>query len=313
MCRRRGVVTSVVAVAVALFVFILAPYTAAGTSGLAFLKISPGARPTAMGEAFTAVDGDINAMWFNPAGIGKIKSLEVTGTHVAWFQGASYEYLAGVYALGNIGTLGAQLCLFNGGEIKETDAEFNETGKKIAATDLSIGVSYGRELSLSGLNLLVGAGIKFVSESLGDVKSSGISLDFGAIYNVMEQLNVGCSLQNLGLGKIKKDSFPLNLRLGVKYNVTNELSLGGDVVLPNDHKPYICPGVEYVYGGMQNLEIALRAGYKIGSDVTGSMSGLSAGGGVLYKMEKMSLGADIAYVGYGDLGNVIRVSLLLRM
>ena len=31
-----------------------------GTSGAAFLKIGPGARPAAMGEAFSAVEGDVH-------------------------------------------------------------------------------------------------------------------------------------------------------------------------------------------------------------------------------------------------------------
>jgi len=300
--------------AVVVILFAAVSCAIAGTSsGLTFLKIAPGARATAMGEAFAATDDDVGAMWFNPAGIGRISSLEVIGTHVVWFQGMSYEYLAGAYRLGDIGTLGLQLSLFNGGEIKETAPDFSETAKKIAVMALSIGIGYARELQFSGLSFVVGGSVKINSESLGNVKSSGVGIDVGATCRAIEKLNIGVSVQNFGLSKVKGDNLPLNLRAGVKYNITDELCAAGDIVLPIDHNLYICPGVEYVYEGMENLKLALRAGYKIGSDVTGSLSGISLGGGVLYKMEKMGFGADIAYVGYGDLGNVIRVSLLLRM
>lgn len=39
----------------------------AGTSGLSFLKLGIGARPTGMGEAFTSISGDIFSLYWNPA------------------------------------------------------------------------------------------------------------------------------------------------------------------------------------------------------------------------------------------------------
>src|SRR5687767_5725272 len=48
----------------------------AGTSGAAFLKIAPGARPVGMGEAFTGVADDIHSVYFNPAGLAMIHKPE---------------------------------------------------------------------------------------------------------------------------------------------------------------------------------------------------------------------------------------------
>src|SRR5207302_10246043 len=53
-----------------------------GTSGAAFLKIGPGARPAAMGEAFTGVADDIHAIYWNPAGLATLRSPELTGMHM---------------------------------------------------------------------------------------------------------------------------------------------------------------------------------------------------------------------------------------
>jgi len=44
----------------------------AGTSAFAFLKINSGARPVAMGGAFTGVADDENSLYYNPAGIASM-------------------------------------------------------------------------------------------------------------------------------------------------------------------------------------------------------------------------------------------------
>ena len=43
--------------------------SATGTTGAQFLRICPGARPAALGGAFTAVTDDANAVAYNPASI----------------------------------------------------------------------------------------------------------------------------------------------------------------------------------------------------------------------------------------------------
>src|ERR1700689_2585823 len=77
-----------------------------GTSGAEFLKIGPGARPVGMGEAFTGVADDIHAIYWNPAGLGTLKSPEMTGMHMQYFQNIQYEFAAFAYPTQRFGTFG---------------------------------------------------------------------------------------------------------------------------------------------------------------------------------------------------------------
>lgn len=46
-----------------------------------FLDLGNGVRPTGMGEAFVAVADDINALFYNSAGLSRLEQLEVTGMY----------------------------------------------------------------------------------------------------------------------------------------------------------------------------------------------------------------------------------------
>ena len=68
-----------------------------GTSGAQFLKIGAGARPTAMGDSFVAVGEDVNAVYFNPAGIAEISRPEMSVMHTQWIADTSYDFGAFCY------------------------------------------------------------------------------------------------------------------------------------------------------------------------------------------------------------------------
>src|SRR5579872_4457900 len=80
-----------------------------GTTAAAFLKIEPGARAEGMGEAFTAVADDIDAIAWNPAGLGGLTQREASFVHNKIEEDVSLEYLAYVQPLGDLGTMAASL------------------------------------------------------------------------------------------------------------------------------------------------------------------------------------------------------------
>ena len=66
----------------------------AGTSGAQFLKLAPGARPAAMGEAFSGVADDVHAVYYNPADLARTSQVEIAAAHQSYFQGISHEFAA---------------------------------------------------------------------------------------------------------------------------------------------------------------------------------------------------------------------------
>src|SRR5436189_231977 len=65
-----------------------------GSSGAAFLKVGPGARQGAMGEAFAGTADDVYSIYYNPAGLGNLSKVEAAGMHDQQFQGINSEFAA---------------------------------------------------------------------------------------------------------------------------------------------------------------------------------------------------------------------------
>src|SRR3989339_1761878 len=66
----------------------------AGSTVAEFLEISPSARASALGNAYTSLTNNGNSLYWNQAGLAKIRSSQVTLTHIAYFQNINYDYLS---------------------------------------------------------------------------------------------------------------------------------------------------------------------------------------------------------------------------
>ncbi|MBI5555619.1 MAG: PorV/PorQ family protein [Elusimicrobia bacterium] len=279
-----------------------------GTSGAQFLKIGIGGRATAMGGVYTGVADDVSAIYWNPGGLGGLKSTEVIYTYNKWFQDITHQFAGGAVPVGNIGVfgLGVTMLGMNDLEKRTTDVEIAQGTFK--AQDMSIAVSYGKAITAS---LMLGGALKMLSSKIDDESASGTAVDLGALMKTgVQGLNVGLAVTNIG-GKYKfideGDPLPMTVKLGAGYKILNEaLTLAADVIYPNDNDVLFGGGVEYAlkFGGGA---IALRSGYKTGVD-TGGLSGLGAGLGISYKM----FAFDFAWTPYGDLGDAMRGSLSLK-
>ena len=58
-----------------------------------FLKIGLGARPVAMGETFVGIADDVNAIYWNPAGLNYIVGSEMTAMHALWFEDITFSFI----------------------------------------------------------------------------------------------------------------------------------------------------------------------------------------------------------------------------
>jgi hypothetical protein len=72
-----------------------------GTTAAPFLSIGQGARAAAMGSAYVAVSDDPSSMFWNPAGITKLRTPLVVD-HTEWFADINYNFMALVYNGGHL-------------------------------------------------------------------------------------------------------------------------------------------------------------------------------------------------------------------
>lgn len=271
-----------------------------GTSALPFLKIGVGARPAGMGEAFSSISNDGNALFWNPAGLSQIEGFELTAMHLEWLEGIFYEALgiAFPYPGGRWvrETIGLGLVWLH-----TTDVYRNASGgigDEFEVGDRGIFLGYGRMLSS---RLSSGVVIKYIEETLEEEKADVLGFDAGILWKY-ETLSLGFVIQNIG-PEIKfleeSDSLPLTHRVGASLEVWKKrLLLSLELVKFRDSEVRTNLGTEfYLMPGF-----SLRGGYRWGYDEGG---GFSWGFGI--KIKDYSF--DYAFVPYGDLGNSHRFSL----
>jgi hypothetical protein len=317
--RRWKIIAAIKIIAVMLFSYqlLICPVEAGnskvGTTGAQFLKIGVGGRPIGMGSAYAGIADDVNALYWNPGGIGQIKGTELMAMHNSWLQSINHEYVGFAQEMspmlkGTKGTIGIGITYLTVQDIEKRAGDTEVADSTFGATDMAVGLAYGLEVSPG---IFTGLELKFINQKIDDKSANGIAGDLGMLYKVNEKIGVGLAVQNLG-SKIKfintGDPLPMNIKAGIGYKPIEGLTIGLDVNVPNDNNVNVAAGAEFNWKLTNNFSIVPRAGYKTGTDL-GSMSGLGAGIG--FKLN--GLGFDFAYVPAGDLGNTYRVSFLAKL
>lgn len=283
--------------------------SAAGTSSASFLNIGWGARPAALGEAFTAAADDADALYWNPAGLVYLKRLQQAFNHNNWIEGINVEHASFAVRRDKLSVLGAGIGYVNIGDIERGDKYGNAVGF-YSANDMVFLFSYARVLKpkLSG-----GATFKIIRERIESDSAMTFALDAGGVYELNSRVKLGATLRNLGMGiKLAKTAgpMPLSLRLGAGYQLRKDLLLTSDINLPFYDSLSLHFGGEYLYPStVKGVRLVLRAGLKTaGMSYLGALSALSLGFGA----ERGGLGLDYAFSPYGDFGLVHRLSLKIK-
>jgi len=224
-------------------------------TGFQFLSVGTNARATAMGEAFTTVEGSSDALFYNPAGLASVPAfIEISLNKMKWL--ADIEYISGNLALnfknGRYGVFGLSFLTVDYGKFLWTRVADNEQGFEDYETsaDLGtggladprahmIGLGYAKQLSAS---FSVGGQVKYVYQSLGksiipvytetdtSIKLKEYSLgelayDFGTQYRTgFKSLVFGMSIRNFSKEiRYEKEGFqmPLTFKIGVSMNIVD--------------------------------------------------------------------------------------------
>jgi len=276
----------------------------AGTEGTQFLKITPGARPAAMGGAYTANIDDANVINFNPASAAFIPSAQLTFTHNEWLQGVRYEYAAFVLPVQETMGFGGSVFLLDSGDINYRDntGSIVDTGN-YKATAMAATVCYSQKLSE---NFSVGANGRMVQQRIENETADCFQADIGALMKLGSGFSVGVAVRNLGQD-IKfisstandPDPSPADIKAGFMLKMANGiLTIAGDAGLVNMETLSFSAGTEIC---MQN--VFLRTGYEL------DPNRLSVGGG----MALQNIIVDYCWIVVGELGNSHRISLGIRL
>ena len=237
----------------------------ATNSDSAFLDIGYGARPVAMGQAFTAISDDINAIHTNPAGLAFITAPEVSALYGCMYEGLSDDSEIGQGHFGFAapikkyipGTLG-----FSWEELSLTEV-YSES---------SFTLSYGTEVHK---NMFGGLNLKMLRKSYSSdiytamdplfsnngYSKSGLALDLGGLYRINSQYTVGLVIKNINqpdMGLADKDTVPMVIRGGLAYWKNNgviDLDIGY-----SDSDYDIAMGVEHWLNNKFTLRMGLLAG-----------------------------------------------------
>ncbi|MCB4755424.1 MAG: PorV/PorQ family protein [Elusimicrobia bacterium] len=278
-----------------------------GTSGAQFLKIGAGARPTAMGEAFVGIADDVNAVYYNPAGLASVSQPEITAMHMEWFQGMNYDFGAFAYPT----DMGA--FAFSAATLRTDNLEKRGTDESLQgsfdAMDAAYTLSYSRTFGpLTSLGLTG----RYIEQKIDIYSARTWSGDVGLLQRLGSRpIKVGVAVKHLGESvkfRSESDPLPLTLDVGVGANLFRErMKLGFDVKKARDNDSQVGTGLEWMQPAGENLRFALRGGYN-SATTDPDATGMSLGAGVGYKQFDI----DFAWVPFGDLGNTFRYAFHAR-
>jgi hypothetical protein len=315
-----------------------------GTAMGQFLLIEPSARTAAMGNAGVALAGGLDGVYFNPAAIAGTDRFGVFFTHSDWLAGIAYDYVAVAVPAGGGGSAYAAITALNSGEIdvRTVDQPLG-TGEKFTASDVAIGVGYGRRLTD---RFSAGGQITYVQETIWHSSASTFTLSMGTHYRVSENgFQIGASLANFGThsgydgrdlrvtydndpgrygdnGALPAESFtgdfpvPTMFRIGagMPFRLSQDVRLHVemDAYHPSDNSENMSFGAEMTIGG----QMAFRAGcqnliqnlfprlFPEDSEV-----GVTLGAGLMETYESARYRLDYAWADQGRLRFTQRISL----
>jgi len=291
--------------------------TKVGTAGEQFLKIGVSARVAGMGEAFVAIADDPSAIFYNPAGLSKLKRIEVLANHTALPAEIKYDFAGLVYPLpGFGGVLGAHGMALWMDDMEETEplaAGDHWTGRYFTTKIYAGGLTYARDLTDK---FSIGITVRYIEDRLADYKedwldekANGLGGDVGTLYDThFKSFKVGMSITNFGPDmKFIKESYPLpmNFKVGISfqpiYTTDHRLLIDMEGAHPNDNEERAIVGGEYTFRDL----FSVRGGFKINYDT----ERFSVGTGFKVPAGPVKIKVDYAYTDWHYLSSMQRFSL----
>nr|WP_255554182.1 PorV/PorQ family protein [Mesonia aestuariivivens] len=155
-----------------------------------FLNIGVDAAAFGMGNSVVATSNDVNASYWNPAGLINIEDNEVALMHASYFANiANYDYIGGAMPLDDRSAVGFSVIRFGVDNIMNTTQLIEQNGQinydnitYFSAADYAFTLSYARNLRfVEGFSYGVNA--KVIRRIIGEFATSwGFGFDVGMQY-----------------------------------------------------------------------------------------------------------------------------------
>jgi len=310
-------------------IFAYAQNSRVAQSGMTFLNIDIGARPSAMGGSFVCMDNDANSLFWNPAGIAKINEVNIIFNETSWLAGMN-QYSAGcTFEVGRYGVAGLSFLLMDNPEIHVTTIRsagemwFDE-GFQDMINQYAIGFAFARQMTTL---FAIGGQIKWIHEDFGSfdyedrvtgeevtdwqAKTNAIAFDFGTQYYAgFKDLRLALSIRNFAPRmryQLEYFELPLVFQFGMALNLFSvifpeqnfhTLNVSVDALHPRDYSERISIGGEYWFLDL----VAIRGGYKFNHD----LEGFSAGIGVRKRLSSINAHFDYSYSTIGGIFNDVQ-------
>lgn len=190
-----------------------------GSAGATQLLINPWARSTAIGDAGVASTNGLEATFSNIAGLAFTEKTQIKFNHANWLgsAGVAFNSVGLAQRVSESGVLAASVQSMNFGDVPITTTEIPEGGLGVFSPRLNVfNVGYAKSFSAS---ISGGINMKVISESISNMKGTGIAFDAGVRYVTGENdhIKLGIALKNIGpVMKYKGDGFTTDYS-----NVTN--------------------------------------------------------------------------------------------
>ena len=172
----------------------------AGQAGANELLVNPWAASSGWGNAGMASVKGVDAIWSNVAGISFTNTMDLDFSYTNWLAGSGTSVVSfGLLArVSESVVAGLSVMSMNFGEIQRTTTENPDGGigtYKPSLMNINIAIAKSFSNSIHG-----GFVLKIISESITDMKGTGVALDAGIQYvtGLTDNIHFGIALKNIG-------------------------------------------------------------------------------------------------------------------
>lgn len=312
-----------------------------GTTAAAFLEIPVGANAIGMGGAFVSIANDATSLFWNPSGISSHENYEAVLNHTNWIANTSFDFVGLIIPLGDFGNIGFSFTSLSMDDMKVRTVEQPEgTGEYFSAGDISIGISYARNLTD---RFSIGFTGKYIQQNIWHMSAYAFAIDAGTKFktDLFGGMVIGASIYNFGTSmqmsgrdsryfirvdpnkqgsndqiptNIEMNSWdlPLTFQIGVSTNLfqnqTYRLTVAADAIHPNNDYESMNFGFETAFKEF----LFLRGGYQSAFNKY-SEGGLTLGFGINSKLilTNALIKFDYAYRDFGRLQSIHSFSINL--